>query len=372
MGYFVDRERPVIWRGPMVTKLVVEFLQNVDWGALDYLVLDLPPGTGDVQLTLSQQLAMTGGVIVTTPQEVALADVRRGLKMFSQMNVPVLGLIENMSGFVCGSCGHETEIFGRGGGERMAARARDPLPRGDSAHTAARAAERRRDPHRHQRSRAPREPALPRDRIDPGREHRFAPRLSRDHSCCENRRARSLDWPRSPRRSTFAFSSKPTMSRRESVPNWADFALDTSVRRVPSTSRSVARISSMKTVPSVIRPSDVRKTTSPASFWRAASIDTTVAVPSGAGLPSRTISTSPDRPASLRGPLEPVRPTRRIGELSLVQRVARSIEGDRADLLHRLARDRLTFDRDLGEAAVFVEDPEDPGRGAPSSGGALR
>jgi ATP-binding protein involved in chromosome partitioning len=122
MGYFLDQERPVIWRGPMVTKLVVEFLQNVEWGALDYLVLDLPPGTGDVQLTLSQQLAMTGGVIVTTPQEVALADVRRGLKMFSQVNVPVFGLIENMSGFVCKSCGHETEIFGRGGGERMAAR----------------------------------------------------------------------------------------------------------------------------------------------------------------------------------------------------------------------------------------------------------
>jgi ATP-binding protein involved in chromosome partitioning len=121
MGYFLDRERPVIWRGPMVTKLIVEFLQNVQWGALDYLVLDLPPGTGDVQLTLSQQLAMTGGVIVTTPQEVALADVRRGLRMFSQVNVPVLGLIENMSGFVCGSCGHETEIFGRGGGERTAA-----------------------------------------------------------------------------------------------------------------------------------------------------------------------------------------------------------------------------------------------------------
>ena len=127
MGYFVDRERPVIWRGPMVTKLVVEFLHNVDWGALDYLVLDLPPGTGDVQLTLSQQLAMTGGVIVTTPQEVALADVRRGLKMFSQVNVPVLGLIENMSGFVCGSCGHETEIFGRGGGERMAAQLEIPF-----------------------------------------------------------------------------------------------------------------------------------------------------------------------------------------------------------------------------------------------------
>lgn len=122
MGFFVEQTRPVIWRGPMVTKLLVEFLQNVDWGQLDYLVLDLPPGTGDVQLTLSQQLAMTGGVIVTTPQEVALADVRRGLRMFEQVNVPVLGLIENMSGFVCGSCGHESWIFGRGGGKRTAER----------------------------------------------------------------------------------------------------------------------------------------------------------------------------------------------------------------------------------------------------------
>lgn len=127
MGFFVEQERPIIWRGPMVTKLVVEFLQNVDWGPLDYLVLDLPPGTGDVQLTLSQQLSMTGGVIVTTPQEVALADVRRGLKMFAQVNVPVLGLVENMSGFVCGSCGHETEILGRGGGERTAVRLEIPF-----------------------------------------------------------------------------------------------------------------------------------------------------------------------------------------------------------------------------------------------------
>lgn len=120
MGFFVDRERPIIWRGPMVTKLLVEFLQNVEWGPLDFLVLDLPPGTGDVQLTLSQQLAMAGGVIVSTPQEVALADVRRGLKMFGQVGVPVLGLIENMSGFVCRSCGHQVPIFGQGGGQRTA------------------------------------------------------------------------------------------------------------------------------------------------------------------------------------------------------------------------------------------------------------
>lgn len=120
MGFFIEKERPVIWRGPMVTKLVAEFIKNVDWGDLDFLVLDLPPGTGDVQLTLAQQLVMNGGVIVTTPQEVALADVRRGVKMFNQVNVPVVGLVENMSGHVCTSCGHETDVFGTGGGEKMA------------------------------------------------------------------------------------------------------------------------------------------------------------------------------------------------------------------------------------------------------------
>ncbi len=120
MGFFVERDRAIIWRGPMVTKLIVEFIRNVEWGDLDYLVLDLPPGTGDVQLTLSQQLAMTGGVIVTTPQDVALADVKRGVRMFQQVNVPVLGVVENMSGHVCKKCGHETDVFGRGGGERMA------------------------------------------------------------------------------------------------------------------------------------------------------------------------------------------------------------------------------------------------------------
>ncbi len=120
MGFFIEQDRPVIWRGPMVTKLVAEFINNVEWGDLDYLVLDLPPGTGDVQLTLAQQLVMNGGVIVTTPQEVALADVRRGVKMFGQVGVPVLGLIENMSGHVCSQCGHATDVFGTGGGEKMA------------------------------------------------------------------------------------------------------------------------------------------------------------------------------------------------------------------------------------------------------------
>ena len=104
----------------MLTKLVNEFIRNTEWGDLDYLVLDLPPGTGDVQLTLSQTLRMDGGVIVTTPQDVALADVRRGVRMFKQMHVPVLGVVENMSGIVCRHCGKESNVFGRGGGARIA------------------------------------------------------------------------------------------------------------------------------------------------------------------------------------------------------------------------------------------------------------
>jgi ATP-binding protein involved in chromosome partitioning len=120
MGMFLADETPVIWRGPMLTKLIIEFLRNCDWGELDVLVLDLPPGTGDVQLTLTQQVPLTGGVIVTTPQDVALADVRRGLQMFRQVNVPVLGLIENMSYHLCPGCGARAELFGHGGGAAMA------------------------------------------------------------------------------------------------------------------------------------------------------------------------------------------------------------------------------------------------------------
>src|SRR5439155_1994020 len=120
MGMFLGDSTPVIWRGPMVTKLVTEFIRNVAWGELDILVLDLPPGTGDVQLTITQQLPIAGGVIVTTPQDVALADVRRGIAMFQQMNAPVLGVIENMSWHVCPGCGARADIFAHGGGTRMA------------------------------------------------------------------------------------------------------------------------------------------------------------------------------------------------------------------------------------------------------------
>jgi ATP-binding protein involved in chromosome partitioning len=120
MGMFVSEGTPIIWRGPMLTKLIVEFLRNCDWGELDVLVMDLPPGTGDVQLTLTQQVPITGGVIVTTPQDVALADVRRGIEMFRQMHAPVLGVIENMSYHLCPGCGTRAELFGHGGGAAMA------------------------------------------------------------------------------------------------------------------------------------------------------------------------------------------------------------------------------------------------------------
>jgi len=120
MGMFLGERTPVIWRGPMVTKLLTEFLRNVVWGELDYLILDLPPGTGDAQLTVAQQVPLAGGVIVTTPQDVALLDVRRGITMFEQVQAPVLGVIENMSYHVCSGCGARAELFGHGGGERMA------------------------------------------------------------------------------------------------------------------------------------------------------------------------------------------------------------------------------------------------------------
>ena len=120
MALFVNDETAVIWRGPMVTKLETEFLFNVEWGELDCLVLDLPPGTGDAQLTITQRVALAGGMIVTTPQEVALMDVRRGVAMFQEVNVPVLGVIENMSYHICRKCGARHEIFAHGGGARLA------------------------------------------------------------------------------------------------------------------------------------------------------------------------------------------------------------------------------------------------------------
>lgn len=120
MGFLVKPQEAVIWRGPMLHGAVSKFLKDVLWGELDYLLVDLPPGTGDVQLSLSQLMSLTGAVVVTTPQDVALLDVRRAIAMFEKVRVPVLGVIENMSGFVCSHCQNITPIFGRGGGERVA------------------------------------------------------------------------------------------------------------------------------------------------------------------------------------------------------------------------------------------------------------
>ncbi len=127
LGFLVEGDTPIIWRGPMVMRAIEQMLGDVDWGELDVMVLDLPPGTGDAQLTVTQKLPLAGAVIVTTPQDVALIDARRGLQMFRKLEVPVLGLVENMSTFVCPHCGLETHIFRQGGGDRTARELGVPL-----------------------------------------------------------------------------------------------------------------------------------------------------------------------------------------------------------------------------------------------------
>jgi ATP-binding protein involved in chromosome partitioning len=116
IGFLIDEETPMIWRGPMVTQALEQLLNDTNWSELDYLVIDLPPGTGDTQLTLAQKVPVSGAVIVTTPQDIALLDARKGLKMFQKVEVPVLGVVENMSIHICSKCGHEEHIFGEGGG----------------------------------------------------------------------------------------------------------------------------------------------------------------------------------------------------------------------------------------------------------------
>jgi ATP-binding protein involved in chromosome partitioning len=119
IGFLIDEETPMIWRGPMVTQALEQLLNDTNWAELDYLVIDLPPGTGDTQLTLAQKVPVSGAVIVTTPQDIALLDARKGLKMFQKVEVPVLGIVENMSIHICSKCGHEEHIFGSGGGQSM-------------------------------------------------------------------------------------------------------------------------------------------------------------------------------------------------------------------------------------------------------------
>src|SRR3954463_11046412 len=120
MGFLVAEDTPMIWRGPMVMSALQQMLRDVAWGELDILVVDMPPGTGDAQLTMAQQVPLTGAVIVSTPQDIALLDARKGLNMFRKVDVPVFGIVENMSYFVCPNCGHRSEIFAHGGARREA------------------------------------------------------------------------------------------------------------------------------------------------------------------------------------------------------------------------------------------------------------
>ena len=121
IGFLIDPDTPMVWRGPMVTQALEQLLKDTNWRDLDYLVVDMPPGTGDIQLTLAQKVPVTGAVIVTTPQDIALIDARKGLKMFEKVGVPIVGIVENMSIHICSKCGHAEAIFGEGGGEKMCA-----------------------------------------------------------------------------------------------------------------------------------------------------------------------------------------------------------------------------------------------------------
>ncbi|MBD2561542.1 MULTISPECIES: Mrp/NBP35 family ATP-binding protein [Nostoc] len=127
VGLLAEANRPLAWRGPVLHKIITQFLQDVEWGELDYLLIDLPPGTGDAQITIIQESPICGVILVTTPQQVAVADVRRNIYMFRQVGVPVLGIVENMSYLICGDCGSRTPIFGSGGGEQLAAELQAPL-----------------------------------------------------------------------------------------------------------------------------------------------------------------------------------------------------------------------------------------------------
>ncbi|MGH8026501.1 MAG: iron-sulfur cluster carrier protein ApbC [Pseudoxanthomonas sp.] len=127
IGFLVDAETPMIWRGPMATSALTQLFTDTLWGDLDYLLIDLPPGTGDIQLTLAQKIPVAGAVIVTTPQDIATLDAKKALKMFQKVEVPVLGIVENMALHVCSNCGHEEHLFGEGGGQRMAAQYGVPL-----------------------------------------------------------------------------------------------------------------------------------------------------------------------------------------------------------------------------------------------------
>ena len=128
IGFLIDADTPMVWRGPMVTQALEQLLKDTNWRDLDYLVVDLPPGTGDIQLTLAQKVPVTGAVIVTTPQDIALLDARKGLKMFEKVGVPIVGIVENMSIHICSNCGHEEHIFGEGGARAHVRRLQRAVP----------------------------------------------------------------------------------------------------------------------------------------------------------------------------------------------------------------------------------------------------
>ncbi|TXI10516.1 MAG: iron-sulfur cluster carrier protein ApbC [Polynucleobacter sp.] len=119
IGFLIDEDNPMVWRGPMATSAMEQLLQQTNWQNLDYLIVDMPPGTGDIQLTLSQKVPVTGAIVVTTPQDIALIDAKKGLKMFEKVGIPILGIVENMSIYVCPNCNHQEHIFGQGGGQKM-------------------------------------------------------------------------------------------------------------------------------------------------------------------------------------------------------------------------------------------------------------
>jgi len=138
IGFFIESTQAVIWRGPMLGKMLGQFIADVEWGELDYLVFDLPPGTGDIQLSLAQALPLTGAVVVTTPQDVSLSDVRRAMQMLEKVNIPILGIVENMSYYICSHCGHREEIFDHGGGRKTAEELGVPFLGGIPIHTSVR------------------------------------------------------------------------------------------------------------------------------------------------------------------------------------------------------------------------------------------
>ena len=219
LGFLMDVDQPVIWRGPMVMKAVEQFLQDVAWGALDFLVIDLPPGTGDAQLTLTQKIHLSGAVIVTTPQDVSLIDARKGLAMFQKVNVPVLGIVENMSYYLCPKCGNREEIFKHGGGQRTAEELHVPVPRRDPARPEGRHRRRRRAPDRRGRAEVGGHGGLPADRrgdrqdagsLRPGRRHSHG----RRHRARPRPTSRDCTSTRSSTRPTRRCSSAPASPAR--------------------------------------------------------------------------------------------------------------------------------------------------------------